>query len=58
METEFVHFTKGGILYHAYYEKKVIRYGIHWFKVPGSEEKCQCPDRESDRKSLMDIREE
>ena len=52
---ECLHFTRGGILFHCRYEVKKGRFGYHSFKRPGSEQVCECPEREDDRRALLVI---
>ena len=54
---EFFHFTRDGVLFHCHYEVKKGRFGYHSFKRPGSDQVCECPERESDRRALRGIAE-
>ena len=59
METahEQLHFTKEGVLHHCWYTVKPHRFGQLWKKVYGSEAVCLCPERETDRLTLIGIQE-
>lgn len=43
---------------HCTYEHKAERGKVSWFKRPGSEQVCTCPDRDNDRKALLGIQKE
>lgn len=48
---EECHFVKDNRLYHCFYR----RHGRGVYKIPGTEEECHCPDRETDRDALRKI---
>ena len=55
METQISHFTKDGEFWEAIYQgiKSERREDLWiWVKVLGSERRCECPDREEDRKAF------
>lgn len=57
-DRKMMHFTKEGVLYHCYYVRTVInKHGAHWHKEPGSEQLCDCPNRDTDRQALLGITE-
>lgn len=53
---EIIHRTKDGILFHTRYTKEKGTWGWTWRKIYGSEEPCDCSDREEDRKALLEIK--
>lgn len=57
---ELSHFTRGNVLFHAWYEKKEDsrKRGVMWQKIYGSEEVCNCSEREADRQALKEVNRE
>ena len=52
---QLLHFSRANVLMHATYKQKEGRSGTYWFKLVETENICDCPEREEDRRVLLGI---